>query len=145
MRKDVQKRRVYKWEDSIPLFAVGITGARACSMRRCRELVQQACTLYGLAAIEVRAPKNSRKTSATYTEHYIELPKHFQRKDVALHEVSHYIVGIYWPKSADHGAVFVRVYMHLLHELLGGDVKWMESWARFHNVSFAGSAKYAPG
>lgn len=115
-------------------------------MRRCKELVTEACKLYGVPPIPVGTPKKSTpNTSAYYQPHYISLPAHFQRKDVALHEAAHYISAVLWPRASDHGGVFVRVYMHLLHELLGGDIKWMESWARFHNVKYNTKKDYSPG
>jgi len=144
MRKDIQKNRVYRWEDSIPLLPIGFTGERDCSMRCCRELIEHACNLYGLPVLEARPPRNLKQTYACYQPYYIELPKHFQRKDIALHEAAHYITDVYWTKASDHGAVFVRVYMHLLHEILGVEVKSMESWARFHKVRFARISPYAP-
>ena len=146
MKRDVQRLKVYRWEDSIPLWAVGIEGTRKCSLRRCRELVDAAAELYGLPKIEVRVPEvDNKKSSAYYREYFISLPKHFQRKDVALHEAAHYITSVLWPNATDHGHIFVRVYMHLLHELLGGDIKWLEDYARFHSVKFSTRITYSPG
>lgn len=146
VKRDIQRSKVYNWEDSLPLWAVGIDGRRSCSLRRCRELVDAATKLYGLPKIEVRVPEvDNKNSSAYYQEYFISLPKHFHRKDVALHEAAHYITGVLWPKATDHGPVFVRVYMHLLHELLGGDIKWLEDYARFHSVKFSTRKTYSPG
>lgn len=141
MRKDIQKNRVYCWEDTLPFESIGIRGEKHCSMRRCRELIDAACKLYGLPLIPVRT---TSAKSASYQEYFILIPKHFQRKDIALHEAAHYIVGELWKNSSDHGGIFVRVYMHLLHYLLDADYSWMESWARFHHVKFNTNKKYAP-
>lgn len=147
MCRDFQRSKVYLWEDSLPFWAIGVRGERRCSLRYCRELVDAAAELYGLPKIKIRVPVSEgiEKSSAYYEDYYISLPKHFQRKDVALHEAAHYITGVLWSHAADHGKIFVRVYMHLLHELLGADITWMESYAKFHNVEFSNRKIYSPG
>jgi hypothetical protein len=145
MRRDSQRLKVYYWEDTLPLWAIGISGARKCSLRHCRELINNASELYNLPKIDVRVPLDSDDADAYYSKYYICIPKHLQRKDVALHEAAHYIVDTLWPKAEDHGSVFVSVYMHLLHNLLGADIKWMESYASFCGLKFSTRKIYSPG
>ena len=153
MKRDQQRSRVYKWEDSLPLTASGISSGRRCSLKRCRELVDAACDLYNLPKIYVDKPINPRQT---YAAHYniisvdgesdeIRISKQLQRQDIALHEAAHYVTLKLWPRAIDHGPEFVRVYMHLMHELLGAQMNWLESWARYHGVRFSTHKIYSPG
>lgn len=147
MAKDIQRARVYRWEDTMPLQVVGISSERRCGMKKCRTLISEACRIYNLPLVHVRLPKNIKQNYAAFYdgENLIVLPRAFQRQTIALHEAAHYITRIYWPKTTDHGEAFVRVYMHLLHEVLGVDMDWLEKWARFHRVTFATHRIYTPG
>jgi hypothetical protein len=151
--RDFQKSRVYSWEDTLPLEQNTIA-KRRCSFKRCRELINQAVKLYNLPEIEVQRPKNSRQTTAMYIEYiggrkgdgFIVLPKNLWRVDVALHEAAHYIVAslFYRTEGSDHGAVFVRVYMHLLKNIIGADIKLMEDWAHLWGIDFSRHPAYKP-
>jgi hypothetical protein len=79
-----------------------------------------------------------------YFDRYIEIPPSFQRYDIALHEAAHYIVSKYWPEATDHGVIFVSVYMHLLHQVLGMDYEEMAAWADYMKVKFSRRKNYAP-
>ena len=154
--RDFQVSRVYRWEDTLPLNLSGVSVTRRrCSLRRCKELIHAATKLYGIPDIEVSTPRNPRQTTAEYLEFYsgdhpghgmIVLPKNFWRCDIALHEVSHYIVAAKFQKIEDvsHGPVFVRVYMHLLKNILGADIKVLEEWARRYSVQYSTSRNLAP-
>lgn len=146
MMRDVQKSKVYNWEDALPLRGSKIS-RRRCSYARCVELIDEACALYRVPEIPVMRV-SAEQGFAAYTTcglgRYIEIPSNFQRQDIALHEVAHYIVDMYWPEAPDHGIVFVSVYMHLLHQVLEMDYEEMAAWANYMKVKFSRRKNYAP-
>lgn len=146
-RKDAQRKSVYLWEDTIPLISVGIKNNRKCSLAKCRKLIIQACDLYNLPCVDVYLSVSLEKEYAAYYEddRKIMLSTAFLRQDTALHEAAHYITSIYWSNCPPHGEVFVRVYMHLMHSILGADMEFIEGWARFHKVKFSTHRIYEPG
>lgn len=146
MMRDVQKNKVYRWEDALPLRGSKIS-RRKCSYARCVELIDEACALYHVPMISVFRGDAEQEFAAYNTfasGRYIEIPPIFQRHDVALHEAAHYIVDMYWPEATDHGVVFVSVYMHLLHQVLGMDYEEMAAWANYMKVKFSRRKNYAP-
>ena len=144
--RDVQRNKVYNWEDALPLKGSRIS-RRKCSFSRCVELIDEACALYRVPEIKVKRADAEQDFAAynhEYDSRYIEIPPSFQRQDIALHEAAHYIVDMYWPEYADHGVVFVSVYMHLLHQVLGMDYEELAAWADFMKVKFSRRKNYAP-
>ena len=144
--QDIQTSRVYHWEDSLPLSHTGIFSQRRCSMKRCKELIAEACQLYKVKQVQVRLPRNPKQSYAGYYDRdkVIILPLKYHQQDVALHEVAHHITVNYWPRSSEHGEIFVRVYMHLMSKLLEIDISYLEMWAKLYKVKFSKSERYSP-
>ena len=120
--------------------------SRKRSQRACVDVVNKCCALYGVEPCPVVFKTARHQRCAYYYPEggYISLPAHMMRVDIAVHEAAHHIVNHLWPRSIDHGPVFVRVCMCLMHRLYGLEMIWLRSSARASGVRWAGSKYDAP-
>ena len=143
--RDFQRSRVYQWGALFTLPCLHQL-SRLRSERSCVKIIERACSLYGVPSCPVvfKTPRHQKCAYYYPDGGYISLPPHMMRADIAVHEAAHHIVNHLWPRSTDHGPVFVRVYMCLMHRLYGLEMSWLRASARASGVRWAGVKYDAP-
>lgn len=108
MRKDPQKRAVYKWQWQFQDW-----NRKTLSWRQTKRLIRAACKVFAVPAPAL----HKFRGDYSYVNHgQIWIDKDHQNVGVALHEAAHHIVSVIAGKQEDghHGRAFVGVWLTLL-------------------------------
>lgn len=121
-RADRQKDRLYAWEDSWRAW-----GRNTHTLAQLRTAIREACAHFGVEApAVVQHNKRSLSWSTTLTGDLTgkdvislqavgPLDRGGKNMAVAMHEASHHIVvKLHGLRPADHGPIFLGVYLSLL-------------------------------
>lgn len=105
--RDVQRSRVYQWEDEVAKKSRGILNKKL-TLRQCQALAAKAYGRYhpDLHAPLIYARRGTRTALANASRNKINLPNWARTPAVVLHEVAHLVT----PRTnASHGPEFVRM------------------------------------
>lgn len=124
---DPQQKRVYAWEREWIDW-----NTNTLSIQQCRQIIEQACELFGVDPPTVRSHKG--RYWSWQQEDLIDLqdsgddsPGYGQmNKAVALHEAAHYIHWKRGGRGQTHGPTWLGIYMHLLQKFRVAP--WLALW-----------------
>ena len=138
--RDLQRSRVYAWEDAV----VAPWGASAVAYEKAQMLVDGVWLgeqlLYPPKVQPM--PRQARRTWATGSRTTIRLPQDRPTPiHVILHEVAHALSSTFDGDTDAHGPDFVGLYMGLLDRWLGIPTPLLMFTAGQHGVTFNLAAK----
>lgn len=123
-RGDVQKAKIYAWED----IHKEQSERNTLDLSECQRIVLDACEFYGVKPPRVTVHYDgsmSFSQTADENDAIISLQGFSKKHDsygygglnamTVLHEVAHHVQSLCYPRTSDHGYRFAGLYMVLLH------------------------------
>jgi hypothetical protein len=137
--RDFQRKRVYKFDDEI-IKLVAIAGSKygLLSEEATIELIVSIFKHYNIPYLPTIEFKPESTIRATGTLYRICLPEWARHKLVIIHELAHAIAQ-YKVKNgeyAPHGPEFVSIYMRIVSDYLGIDLKVLTTMATEMRIKY---------
>lgn len=125
-RRDTQRRKLYRAEQSIAWGSLPGGGADQLTLAEIEELANSILTgrwfksRYAVAAhypsLTMKVKDGRRSSHARATAQWISMPRHTRSRWITLHELAHVIARRQYPyqETAGHGREYARIYLALV-------------------------------
>jgi hypothetical protein len=115
-KKDPQRSEVYAWERKL----WSIWKNHGMRMEDARSLVAKMCRYYRIPAPALKMTEDATWMGAAWGDSLIEVNKRVAKPTglMLAHEVAHVIQHAYGLKEANHGPLWLGIYMELLDKFM---------------------------
>lgn len=142
IKKDMQKHPCYRWEADFgnALYVNGKNPSRAMSEADTRKLTDEICRAYGIKVPSITFNKSG---GCSYARGSKQVKYLLNSSDMVsgglftvIHETAHIIDAARGRTAKDmgHGPKFIGIYIKLLNEYAGLDIKFLEDKAKNHKL-----------